>query len=42
MTIAGDTMTVRAIGELAADEVRDLDRVTADDTRVAGPIVVTI
>ena len=28
--------------ELAADEVRDLDRVTADGRRVAGPIVVTI
>ena len=42
VTIAGDTMTVRVIGELAAEEVRDLDRVTADDKRVAGPIVVTI
>jgi len=40
ITITDDTMTVRAIGELAGGELRDLDRVTADGRRVAGPIVV--
>jgi hypothetical protein len=40
VTIVGDTMTVRAIGELTEGEVRDLDRVTADGRRIAGPIVV--
>jgi hypothetical protein len=40
VTIAGETMTVRAIGELVDGEVRDLTRVTADGRSLAGSMVV--
>jgi hypothetical protein len=40
VTIGGETMSVRAIGELVDGEVRDLPRVTADGSAIAGPIVV--
>jgi tartrate-resistant acid phosphatase type 5 len=40
VTIDGDTMTVRAIGELESGELRDLPRLTPVGEPVTGPIVV--
>jgi hypothetical protein len=40
VTIAGETMTVRAIGELADGEVRDLPRLTPDGQHVTAPMVI--
>jgi hypothetical protein len=41
VTIAGDTMTVRAIGEPAGHVPRDLSRRAPDGTAIEGPIVIT-
>ena len=41
ITIAGETMTVRAIGELVEGELRDLPRFTPSGEPVVGPIVVS-
>jgi hypothetical protein len=40
ITIDGDTMTVRAIGELEDGGLRDLPRLTPTGTPMTGPIVI--
>lgn len=41
VTIAGDSMTVRPIGELVDGELRDLQRFTPAGEPIAGPIVIS-
>jgi hypothetical protein len=40
VTIDGDTMTVRAIGDSADGSVADIPRFTPEGDRVAGPLIV--